>query len=330
MKVTVFSSKPHDVAFFDRLNAGRHQLDFLPERLTPRTAPLARGAPAVCVFVHDEVSRAALDVLAEAGVKLIALRCAGFNNVDLRAASDLGIAVVRVPAYSPHAVAEHAAGLILTLNRKYHRAYARIRERNFSLDGLMGFDLHGRTVGVLGTGKIGLCFARIMHGFGCKVVACDTCVSEEAARTGIAYVPWETLLEVSDIISLQCPLTPQTRHIITAASIARMKPGVMLINTSRGGLIDTPAVVEAVKSGQIGALGLDVYEEEEGVFYEDLSEHPLNDDVLVQLLMLPNVVITSHQAFFTRDAVLSIAQTTLENLTEFQAQGVCTHAVKLP
>lgn len=290
---------------------------------------MVMGFPAVCVFVHDLVSRRVLEEMKKGEGRLVALRCAGFNNVDLKAAAELGITVARVPAYSPYAVAEHAAGLIMTLNRKFHRAYNRVREGNFSLDGLMGFDLHGKTVGVIGTGKIGECFINIMKGFGCEVIAHDPFENEKLKSAGLRYVTLEELFAASDIISLHCPLTPDTKHMIGRESIAQMKKGVMLINTSRGALVDAAAAVEEVISGKIGSLGLDVYEEEEGVFYEDLSSTVIADDVLARLLSFPNVVVTSHQAFFTEEAMLNIAQATIGNITEFANTGQCANEIAL-
>jgi D-lactate dehydrogenase len=328
MRVVVFSTKPHDRAFLEAANAGRHELIFQESRLLPEAVALAAGAEAVCLFVHDHADVAALEQFARLGVKHIALRCAGFNNVDLVAAARLGISVARVPAYSPHGVAEHAVALLMTLNRRVHRAYNRVRDGNFSLDGLLGFDLHGKTVGVVGTGKIGLCFARIMRGFGCRVLASDKFESPEFIAMGGAYVPVEQLFAESDVISLHCPLTPSTHHLINEQTLARMRDGVFLINTGRGPLIDTGDVIAALKTGKLGALALDVYEEEEGVFYEDLSGSILADDQLARLLTFPNVLVTSHQAFFTREAILAIAQTTIGNLDDFAAGRACPNAVK--
>ena len=259
-----------------------------------------------------------LAALARQGTRLIALRCAGFNNVDLAAAREVGLTVVRVPTYSPHAVAEHTLGLVLALNRKIHRAYARVREGNFALDGLLGFDLYGQTVGVVGTGQIGAVVARIMGGFGCRILAHDPFPNPECVALGARYVALPELFADSDIITLHCPLTPQTRHLINAQALQQMKPGVMLINTSRGALIDTPSVTEALKSGKIGYLGLDVYEEEADLFFEDLSNIVLQDDIFARLLTFPNVIITGHQAFFTRNALERIAKTTLANITTFE------------
>jgi D-lactate dehydrogenase len=265
--------------------------------------------------------------LKDGGTGLVALRGAGFNNVDLAAAEELGIAVARVPAYSPHAIAEHAAALILALDRRICRANARVREGNFALDGLLGFDLHGRTVGIVGTGRIGLAFARIMAGFGCTLLAADPVRSAEFEGLGGRYVEFDALLAVADIVSLHCPLTPKTRHLIGAAAVARMKPGVMLINTSRGAVVETRALIDGLKSGRIGYLGLDVYEEEGDLFFEDLSDQVLQDDVFARLLTFPNVLITGHQAFFTREALQAIAETTVANVSAFETAGAPLHPV---
>ena len=284
-----------------------------------QTVNLATGCNAVCVFVNDKLNEAVITGLKKLNVQLIVLRCAGFNNVNLDAAKSCGIAVARVPAYSPHAVAEHAVALILTLNRKTHKAYNRIREGNFSLERLTGFDLYGKTVGVIGTGKIGQAFCDIMLGFGCKVLAFDLIVHQPMAAKGVEYLPLMDILQQSDIISLHCPLNEQTRQIINEHSLSLMKEGVMLINTSRGGLIDTKEVVKSLKSGRIGYLGLDVYEQEEKLFFNDLSENIIQDDLIMRLLSFPNVLITSHQGFFTEEALTQIAQTTLQNIDEFAA-----------
>ncbi len=328
MRLALFSPKAYDRASFEAANRKHgHEISFLEPRLTVETAALARGFPAVCVFVNDCVDGAVLQRLAEGGTRLVVLRCAGFNNVDLPAARRLGVTVARVPAYSPHAVAEHTVGLMLTLNRKLHRAYNRVREGNFALDGLLGFDLHGRIVGVVGTGKIGILVARIMRGFGCRVLAHDPYPNPEIAAMGGEYLSLDRLFAESDIVTLHCPLTPESRHLVNAAVLRRMKRGVMLINTSRGGLVDTRAVIAALKSGQVGYLGLDVYEEEADLFFEDLSHAPIQDDVFTRLLTFPNVVITGHQAFFTREALESIAETTLANVTAFETGRGTLHAV---
>ncbi|MFN3991249.1 MAG: 2-hydroxyacid dehydrogenase [Erythrobacter sp.] len=330
MRTAVFSSKPYDRAFLEPANlaAGAgHDLRFFEARLAPDTAALAAGAQAVCLFVNDVADRAVLEALRAAGVRLIALRCAGFNNVDLSAAEELGIAVGRVPAYSPEAVAEHTTALILTLNRKTHRAYNRVREGNFQLDGLIGFDLKGRTVGIVGTGKIGLAFARIMRGFGCEVLGCDPLPSDEFAAIGARYASWDEVMETSDIISLHCPLTPATHYLVNAAAIARMKRGVMLINTGRGALVDTAALIAGLKRGQIGHVGLDVYEEEGDLFFENLSDQIIQDDVFARLVTFPNVLVTGHQAFFTAEAMEAIASTTIANLTSFATTGAPAYPV---
>jgi D-lactate dehydrogenase len=321
VKVAVFSTKPYDQFFLGSANQSHgHELVFLEPRLTPETAPLAEGFPAVCVFVNDRVDRTVQEQLASGGTRLIATRSAGYNHIDLLAANELALSVVRVPAYSPHAVAEHTAGLILTLNRKIHRAYNRVRDGNFALDGLLGFDLHGRTVGIVGTGHIGAVLARIMKGFGCEILAYDPYPNPEVEALGVRYLALDELVAQSDILTLHCPLTPETYHLIDEHLLEHAKPGMMLINTSRGALLDTPAVIEALKSGTIGYLGMDVYEEEEGLFFEDLSNQVIRDDVFARLLTFPNVVITGHQAFFTQEALERIAHTTLENITAFASR----------
>jgi D-lactate dehydrogenase len=329
MRVAVFSSKSYDRQFLDAQNAGRHQFTYLEPRLDSSTAVAAAGAEAVCAFVNDHLDADVLALLAAQGVKLVALRCAGFNNVDLAAAKSLGIEVARVPEYSPHSVAEHAVAMMLTLNRKIHRASARVREGNFALEGLMGFDLYGKTVGVVGTGKIGLCFTRIMAGFGCKVLAYDPYPDERCVAAGAQYVDLPQLLRESDIISLHCPLTPQTHHLINEAAIRQMKRGAMLINISRGGIIDTRAVIRGLKSGVIGSLGLDVYEEEDNLFFRDLSNSVIHDDIFARLLTFPNVVVTGHQAFFTQEALAEIARVTLENISSFEDTGRAAHPVSV-
>lgn len=324
-----FSTKQWVRNSFDPFN-GQDEFEFryLEPRLTRDTASLAAGSEVVCVFVNDILDAAVIDILAELGVRLIALRCAGFNNVDLRHAESRGIGVVRVPAYSPHAVAEHAVGLILTLNRKLHKAYNRVRDGNFILDGLLGFDLLNKTVGVIGTGKIGQAFAKLMKGFDCRVIAYDKFPNPEFEKEGLfTYVDIGRLYEESDIISLHCPLTHETYHLINEYAISSMKDGVMIINTSRGPLIDSNAVISGLKSGRIGYLGLDVYEEEEDLFYEDLSQKVIQDDTFVRLLTFPNVLITGHQAFFTREAVDSIAGTTLDNIRAYMNTGTSGNQV---
>ncbi|WP_181306264.1 2-hydroxyacid dehydrogenase [Rufibacter sp. XAAS-G3-1] len=329
MKITFFNSKVYDKQFFTEANQAHGQeLEFLEVPLNESTCVLAKGATAVCVFVNDTVSAPVLRQLAEAGVQLIALRCAGYNNVDLPVAAQLGLKVVRVPAYSPYAVAEHTLALILTLNRNTHRAYNRVREGNFALNGLMGFDLRGKTVGLIGLGNIGLITARILKGFGCRVLGYDVQDCAEAAEIGVEFTSLDDLYAQSDIVSLHCPLTPQTHHLINAASIAQMKDGVMLINTSRGGLIDTQAVITALKSEKIKYLGIDVYEEEGNLFFEDLSGKVIQDDVFMRLLSFNNVLITGHQAFFTAEALHSIAQITLQNITDFEQKKPLVNEVR--
>jgi D-lactate dehydrogenase len=328
MKTVFFSSKNYDEDFFLAANASSaHALKFLPLRLDETTAPLALGYDSVCVFVNDRVNREVLDMLAAQGIRLIALRCAGYNNVDLPHARSLGITVVRVPAYSPHAVAEHAVALLLSLNRHLHKAYNRVREGNFELKGLLGFDLAGKTVTVIGTGKIGSIFARIMLGFGCRVLAVDIIENLELIEQGVTYVSLQDALPQSEVISLHCPLTADSRHLIQTETIAKMKPGVLLINTGRGALVDASAVIKGLKSGAIGGLAMDVYEEEEKLFFSDHSSEVISDDVFMRLTTFPNVIITGHQAFFTKEAMQQIAQTTLANLSEFEAAGRCGNEV---
>lgn len=332
MKVAVFSTKSYDREFLDAANASTqspHELVYFEAKLEPRTATLAFGTEAVCAFVNDDLGAETLQVLAAQGVRYIALRCTGFNNVDLNVASELGIKVARVTAYSPFSVAEHAAGLILMLNRKLYRAYNRVRDDNFALDGLLGFDLHGRTVGVIGTGKIGVILAQIMHGFGCTLLGYDPYPTPKFEAIGASrYVELCELFENSDIISLHVPLFPETHHIINADAIDQMKPGVMLINTSRGGLIDTRSVIDGIKSGKIGYLGIDVYEQEDDLFFQDLSDTVIQDEAFQLLQSFPNVVITAHQAFFTRNALEDITGTTIANLTDFEAERECPNEVK--
>jgi D-lactate dehydrogenase len=318
----VFDTKPYDREPLLRASAKHHAVEwrFLDFRLTHESVALANGCGAVCVFVNDQVDRPCLEVLAHQGVKLVALRCTGFNNVDLAAAKALKLTVTRVPVYSPYAVAEHAITLLLTLNRKVHRAYNRVRELNFSVNGLVGFDLHGKTAGIMGTGKIGRIVAQILRGFGMNLLAYDTFQDTKwAERQGVEYTDPGSLAERSDLISLHVPLTPETRHIICRETLAMMKPGAFLINVSRGALIDTTALIEALKSGRLGGVALDVYEEEEGIFFEDLSGQVLHDDELARLLTFPNVLITAHQAFLTREALGDIARTTVANLEALAA-----------
>ena len=337
MRVAFFSAKPYDHHSFQAANdalraraGAAHAITFLEPRLTSATAELADGFDAVCAFVNDELGAEVIDTLARGGVRAIALRSAGYNHVDVAAAARVGLRVVRVPAYSPHAVAEHTVGLILTLNRKLHRAYNRVREGNFALDGLLGFDLRGRTAGIVGTGRIGQVVAEILRGFGCHLLAHDPFPNEVCRALGAEYVELPRLFSQSDVITLHCPLTPDTHHLVDAPALELMRDGVMLVNTSRGALIDTRAVIEALKSGRIGHLGLDVYEEEAELFFEDRSGRVIQDDVFSRLLTFPNVVITGHQAFFTADALASIADTTLTNLTDLERGGECANEVGPP
>jgi D-lactate dehydrogenase len=327
MRIAVFSAKPYDRHFLSAAGAA-HAFQWIEARLDPQTARLAEGCEAACLFVNDRADAAALEVLAAGGVRFLALRSAGFNHVDLATAARLGLAVGRVPAYSPEAVAEHAVALIMSLNRKIHRAYARVREGNFALEGLLGFDLHGKTVGVVGAGQIGLAFARIMAGFGCRLLGHDPQENAEAPKLGLRYMPLEEVLAEADIVSLHCPLTPATRHLIDDRALARMKPGAMLVNTSRGAILDTRAVVAALKSGRLGYLALDVYEEEEKLFFEDLSGTVIPDDVFARLLTFPNVLITGHQGFFTAEAMRAIAETTIANVEGFARTGAALHPVR--
>ena len=314
--VAFYDTKPYDREYFECApEASRLRLQFHEFRLTSETAASVNGAQAVCVFVNDRLDAPCLKQLHDAGIRLVALRCAGFNNVDLAAAKSLGLAVTRVPAYSPHAVAEHTVALLLALNRKIHRAYNRVREHNFSLSGLVGFDLHGKTVGVVGTGRIGRITAQIFRGFGTEVLAYDPYPAPEwAAALGVRYTDFQTLLANSHIVSLHLPLTAQSRHLLNAETFARMKPAAFLVNTSRGKLVDTTALIEALKSGRIGGVALDVYEEEEGIFFEDHSGEILQDDELSRLLTFPNVLITAHQAFLTHEALSEISRVTTANL----------------
>lgn len=318
MKIAVFSAERYDREFLNAANAAEgHQLNYFQDLLDLDTASLAAGHEAVCIFVNDNADAAVLEVLRRAGTGLVALRCTGFNNVDLAAAQRLGMKVVRVVNYSPYSVAEHAVALLLAINRKIHRAYQRTRDSNFALDGLMGFDLHGKTVAVIGTGKIGRVFGRIMLGFGCEVIGYDIHHSAEFEAMGARYATVDEIGAQSDIISLHCPLTPESHHLVNAGTLARLKPGALLINTSRGGLVDTDAAIAALKSGQLGGLGLDVYEQEGDLFFRDLSSSVITDDVLQRLVSFPNVIVTGHQAFFTREAITTISETTLRSVTEY-------------
>lgn len=301
---------------------GGHELVFFDVPLNAQTAGLVEGFAAACLVVGDQGNRAALTRLKEVGVQVLVLRSAGFNHVDLEAARDLGLTVLRVPAYSPHAVAEHAVALLMALNRKIHRAYNRVREHNFAIEGLIGFDLYGKTAGVIGVGTIGACFARIMVGFGCRVLAFDPVPNAELEALGVVYTDLETLLRESDVVSLHCPLTPGTRHLVDGEALALMKPTAVLVNTSRGAVVDSQALLTALKRGQLAGVALDVYEEEEGLFFKDLSEMPLQDDLLARLLTFPNVLLTAHQAFLTHEALGNIAGTTIQNLTDFERGAV--------
>ena len=330
MAIAVFNTKEYDEYYLTVANRRYgYDLRFFEEGLNSRTTALAEGCDVVCAFVNDDIGSDTIDRLADRGVNLIALRSAGFNHVDLAAAGRRGMKVVRVPEYSPHAVAEHCVGLILSLNRKIYRAYNRVRESNFSLVGLLGFDLHGKTVGVIGTGAIGTRFAEIISGFGTEVIAVDPYPNTRCLDIGVTYHSIDEVLSRSDIVSLHCPLVPETHHIINAERLAAMKDGVMVINTSRGALIDTTAVIDALKTGKVGYLGLDVYEEEADLFFEDLSEQVLQDDVFSRLLTLPNVLITGHQAFFTAEALTEIAETTLMNISQFADGAELTNALDL-
>src|SRR3954471_23380094 len=319
LPTVVFDTKRYDrVSLENATPNGETDWRFLEMRLSAETAPLARGARAACVFVNDHADRPALEILQSLGIKHIALRCAGFNSIDLVAAKELGLSVTRVPAYSPYAVAEHAVALLLALNRKIPRANNRVHDLNFSLNGLVGFDLHGKTAGIFGTGKIGRIAAQILRGFGMRVLAYDPFQSNDWAKQhGVEYTEPRTLARESDVISLHTPLTPETHHIIRRETLELVKPGTILINVSRGALIDTRALIEALKTGRIGGVGLDVYEEEEGVFFEDLSGQILHDDELARLLTFPNVLITAHQAFLTQEALAEIARVTSENIVAF-------------
>lgn len=330
MRIAVFSTHRYDEQFLDRANKRHghgHVLVYFESRLKEKTAPLAAEYEAVCAFVNDRLNPAVLNVLAAGKTKLIALRCAGFNHVDLEEADRLGLTVVRVPAYSPHAVAEHTVALMLSLNRRVHRAHNRVREGNFLLEGLLGFDMHGKTAGIIGTGQIGQVVAQNLAGFGCKLLGYDVQPNDACLALGMEYVDLPTLYRRSDMITLHCPLTPDTHHLVNAESIAQMKQGVMLINTSRGGLVHTPDVIEGLKSRRVGYLGLDVYEEESAFFYKDLSNVVIQDDHLARLLTFPNVLITAHQGYFTDTALTNIAETTLQNVTDFEQGGELVNRV---
>ena len=330
MKIAVFSTKSYDRQFIEEANKNHgHDITFFEPHLSIETCLLAQGFSAVCVFVNDVLNEGVLKNLADNGIKLIALRCAGFNNVDISVANSLGLTVVRVPEYSPYAVAEHAVALMLTLNRKIYRAYNRVRDCNFTLDGLLGFDMNGKTVGIIGTGKIGVVVAKIIKGFGCNVIAYDPYPNNQQCKDlGVKYVSLAEIFTNSDIITLHCPLTKDTYHLIDQKALEQMKDGVMIINTSRGALTDTQELISALKSNKIGNLGLDVYEEEADMFFEDLSGKVIQDDIFTRLLTFPNVLITSHQAFFTQNAMKNIADTTLENISNFEQNKNIENIVK--
>ncbi len=326
MQISFFSSQPYDITFFEKVNKTyQHELIFHEYPLNEETVELVKDISCICVFVNDKLNASVLEKLYAKGVRLIALRCAGFNNIDVATADKLGITVVRVPAYSPESVAEHTLGLILSLSRHIHRAYNRVRESNFSLNGLLGFELHHSTVGIIGTGKIGTALAKILNGFGSTILAYDPVANKECLSLGVQYVDFKTLCQQANVISLHCPLTPDTHHLINHSTLQDMKKGVMLINTSRGAVIDTLAVIDSLKNNHIGYLGLDVYEQEENLFFRDLSDQIITDDIFERLLSFPNVLITGHQAFFTEQALNSIAETTLNNIQRFENNAQCLH-----
>ena len=323
MKIVFFSAKPYDKQFFDRFNQSHgFELEYHETHLGPHSVDMVRGAEAVCVFVNDRLTAPVIESLSNKGVRIIALRCAGFNNVDLEAAKRSGISVSRVPAYSPEAVAEHAVAMLLTINRKTHKAYNRVREQNFSLTGLLGYNLHGKKVGVIGTGRIGKAFISIMQGFGCKILAYDIYPDAALTGKGISYVPLSELLKVSDIISLHCPLTKENHYLLNKETIALTKPGVTVVNTSRGGLINTADIIDALKTKQVGALCIDVYEQEEKLFFRDLSSNIIDDDIIQRLMSFPHVLITAHQAFFTEEAMSEIAQVTLDSIAGLNGNNI--------
>jgi len=322
MKTAVFSTKVYDKDYMEKANAGRHELVFFESTLRPSTVRLAEGFDSVCAFVNDNLSKEVIEGLAKLGIKLIVLRCAGFNNIDIETTSKNGILVLRVPAYSPHAVAEHAVALIMTLSRKTHKAYNRVRDGNFSLERLIGYDLYGKTIGIIGTGRIGAVLANIMMGFGCNIIAFDRYENKELVSKGVKYMSQDEVFAQADIISLHCPLTPESHHMINRQTLSQMKRGVMLINTSRGKLIDTEAAIESLKDSHLGYLGIDVYEQEEKIFFKDLSEVVIRDDKISRLVNFPNVLITAHQAFLTDTALTQIAMTTIENLNNFENETI--------
>ena len=329
MNVAVFSAKPYDRNFLDIANASAsHRIVYFDVPLERETVALAADCEAVCIFVNDQADGEVLEALSRGRTRLVALRCTGFNNVDLQAAARLGLKVVRVVTYSPYSVAEHAVALLLAINRKVHRAYNRTRDSNFALDGLMGFDLHGKTVAVVGTGKIGRVFTRIMLGFGCEVIGYDKYPSAEFEALGARYSKPGEIGARADIISLHCPLTPETHHVINKDTLGRARRGALLINTSRGGLIDTEAAIEALKSGQLGGLAIDVYEQEADLFFRDLSSTIITDDIFQRLIAFPNVIVTGHQAFFTREAISTICETTINSICEFAAGKPLSNEIK--
>ena len=328
-RVAMFSTKSYDQHSFDRHLPESIEVEYRNTKLTESTAQLAKGFDAICAFVNDDLSQAVLEVLKQIGIRFVVLRCAGFNNVDLTAAKALGIKVARVPAYSPEAVAEHTIALMLCLNRKLHKAYNRTKEDNFSLEGLLGFNIHGKTVGLIGTGNIGLATAKILTGIGAKVLAVDPIENDTAKTLGVEYVSLEMLFNDSDIISLHCPLNDETHHLLNRQTIGQMKPGVMVVNTSRGGLINSQCLIEYLKSGHIGHLALDVYEQESELFFEDRSNSIVQDDLFQRLLTFPNVLITGHQGFFTQEALEQIATTTIRNLICFYEGRECTNLVSI-
>jgi len=329
MNIAVFSTKSYDQEYFEKYIAEYdYNFSFYETALNPDTAKLSADCNVVCVFVNDVVNEETIKILSANGIELIALRCAGYNNVDLEAADKEGIKVVRVPAYSPEAVAEHALALILTLNRKTHKAYNRVREGNFSLKNLIGFNLRNKTIAIIGTGKIGATFGKLLKGFGSKLIAYDIAENEELVAAGVEFLPLEEVFQKSDIISLHCPLNKHTKHIINKASIAKMKDGVMIVNTSRGALIKTEDAIAGLKDRKIGYLGIDVYEQEENLFFEDHSEHIIQDDMILRLLSFPNVLITSHQAYFTKEAMDQITTITLNNIKSFETGSELENEVK--
>jgi D-lactate dehydrogenase len=328
VNVAVFSTRPYDRTHLDAANASAaHAFTWIDQRLSPSTAPLARGHDAICTFVNDPLDAALLQTLAAGGTRLVTLRCAGYNQVDLPAAASLGLTVTNVPAYSPHAVAEHAIALLLTLNRNTHLAHERVRRGDFRLDGLQGFDLHGKTAGLVGTGRIGTITGKILQGFGCRVLAFDPCASPESRAAGFEFTGRDDLLARADIVSLHCPLLPTTKHLINAATLALMKPAALLINTSRGGLIDTAAAIDALEAKRLRGLGLDVYEHEAALFFDDHSDTGITDPLFARLIAHPNVVVTGHQAFLTCEALDNIAASVLASLDAFAAGQPCPHSL---